>query len=65
MTKLYVKMGGLMEDPDWRWEEIGEADGQTLKEVCDNLASKDFRFTGEYNPQHLTFWGWKLSLSKD
>ena len=64
MTKLYVKCGGLMEDPDWHWEEIGEADGETLREVCDNLAAKDIGFASEYNSTYLTYWGWELSLTK-
>lgn len=65
MTKLYVRAGGLMEDPEFHWEEMGEAEGTTLKEVCDNLAAKDPGFAAEYNPEYLTYWGWRLSLTKE
>lgn len=64
MPKIYVKVGGLMEDPIYHWELLGEADGNTLREACDNLAKKDWRFALEYDPKTLTYWAWELSLTK-
>ena len=48
--KLYCLQGGLMEDPNWRWEYIGEAEGETLMEVADNYALKNLEFAEYYNP---------------
>lgn len=65
MTALYCKMGGLMEDPGFHWEKIGEADGDTLKEVADTLALEDAEFARHYNQERLTYWGWRLSLNHE
>lgn len=59
---LWVKAGGIMEDPEFHWDQIGKAEGSTLKEVCDNLAAKTPSFAQYYDPDTLTYWGWKLSL---
>lgn len=62
MTVLYCRQGGLMGDPAFHWEKIGEADGSSLKEVADALALKDPEFARCYNPERITFWGWQLSI---
>lgn len=62
MPILLCQEGGLMEDPDFHWEEIGEAEGTTTKEVADNLAKKDKFFAQYYDSKNLTFWGWKLKI---
>lgn len=65
MRTLYVKQGGLMEDPEWHWEVAGEGEGETLKEVADDLARRDPGFRGLYDPEQLTMWGWRLALEPD
>lgn len=62
MKTLYCKQGGMMEDPDWHWEVIGQAEGETLKEVADNYAKTDAEFKKFYEPQSITMYGWKLSI---
>lgn len=52
-----------MEDPIFHWEVVGEASGNTLKEVADNVSAKDPEFAKYYDPNTLTFWGWQLSLN--
>lgn len=63
--KIWVKQGGLMEDPDWHWEPVGEAEGNTLQEACNNLAAQNAGFAKYYNPETLSFWGWQLKLESD
>lgn len=62
---IYCLQGGLMEDPKWHWEKIGEANGDTLKECCDNLAKNDAEFAKYYNPNTLGYWGWELGFKED
>jgi hypothetical protein len=63
MKIVMCKQGGLMEDPEWHWEQIGEGEGETLEEVCDNIASKDPSFAAHYSKKHgISFWGWELAL---
>jgi hypothetical protein len=37
MRTVYIKCGGLMEDPEWHWEVFGEGEGETLDEVMDDI----------------------------
>ena len=62
MTILMCEEGGLMEDPNLHWEQIGEAEGSTTQEVADNLAKKDEGFAGNYDPESVTLWGWRLKI---
>jgi len=62
MTILMCEKGGLMEDPAFHWEKIGEAEGSTVKEVADNLAKKDKDFAKYYDPKTVTYWGWELKI---
>lgn len=65
MAIIMCRQGGLMEDPAFHWEQIGEAEGTTLREACDNLAKKDPEFAKYYNPETISYWGWKLALFID
>lgn len=56
------ELGGLMEDPDFHWEIIGKAEGDTVKEVADNLTKKDINFAKYYNPKTVTYFGWRLKI---
>ena len=62
MTILICEEDGLMEDPNFHWEKIGEADGSTAKEVADNLAKKDEGFAGNYDPESVIFWRCRLKI---
>ena len=48
---LFCEEGGIMEDPEFHWEVIGKAEGNTTKEVADNLAAKDKDFAKYYDPE--------------
>lgn len=52
-----------MGDANFHWEPIGEANGETTKEVADSLAQKYKRFAKDYDPDTVTYWGWKLSIN--
>lgn len=62
MPILMCELGGLMEDSYFHWEIIGEAEGDTVKEVADNLTKKDINFAKYYNPKTVTYFGWRLKI---
>jgi hypothetical protein len=71
MGKIYCKMGGLMEDPNFHWEYIGSTNGKTPQEVCDNYAKehpefdKDYKITFYKKEKILSYWGWELKVVLD
>jgi hypothetical protein len=63
MKTLFCRKGGLMEDPEFHWESIGEGEGNTTREVADDLAKRDKAFARDYDPTGPSYWGWKLSIN--
>lgn len=63
MRTIYIKCGGLMEDPDWHWEVFGEGNGNTLAEVMEDFLSRNEGYRSCYDPESCTYWGWQLSLT--
>jgi len=53
---IYIKGGGLMEDPNFHWERHGSAPGVDEKDACLNLFKNDKLFDAET----MTYWGWQL-----
>lgn len=68
MAEVWCEMGGLMEDPEFHWEKIGEAPGNSEEEVYQNLAIQDPDFAEHYSPANPavgschSYWGWRLCI---
>jgi hypothetical protein len=50
---IYIKAGGLMEDPNFHWELHGSAAGMDEKDACRNLFKDDKLF----DAKTMTVWG--------
>ncbi len=61
---VYIKCGGLMEDPMFHWEVLGEGEGDTLKEVMADILTREPSLASLYNEEYGTVWGWSLSLTR-
>lgn len=59
--KIYVRTGGLMEDPDFRWTLYGTAIGNTPQEAAIHLFKNDSTFT----TSTMTLWGWQIGYEDD
>ena len=53
---IYIRAGGLMEDPEFHWERHGVSAGETPVEACVNLFKGDKLF----DAKTMTVWGWQL-----
>jgi hypothetical protein len=60
---LWCRQGGLMEDPGWHWEQMGEGRGNTVREVADDFAEHNPKFAEYYDREFLSYWGWTLALN--
>ena len=61
--KIYIRWGGLMEDPIFRWEFHGIGEGHTPEEACDELYKH--RCNDTYDSTSKTDWGMKLGYEDD
>jgi hypothetical protein len=50
---------------DYTAGHMGDARGETLREVCDDLAARKEWFARKYNPLSMKYDGMKLFLSED
>lgn len=53
---IYIRAGGLMEDPEFHWDKYGIGAGNTPKEAAINALKNDKLF----DEKTMTVWGWKL-----
>jgi hypothetical protein len=53
---IYIRTGGLMEDPMFRWQFSGYAAGVDEKDACINHFKNDNLF----DAKTMTVWGWQL-----
>jgi len=58
---LSLRTGGLMEDPEWHYENIRTIEANSLKEAKQKYAdetgiSKD----KSWNAENQTLWGWSI-----
>lgn len=52
--EIYVRTGGLMEDPIFRWTLHGPSQGETPKDAAINL----FKTDSTFSVSTMTLWGW-------
>ena len=57
LVKLFANLVGIEKGGKYQEAYLGEAPGNTLQEVCDNLAKADTQFRFYYNAKELTYWG--------
>ena len=53
---IYVKKGGLMEDPAFHWERQGFAVAKNAKDA----AVWVFRDDTTFDAKRMTLWGWQV-----
>ena len=53
---IYIRAGGLMEDPRFHWERHAIGEGNSPKEAAINALKNDELF----NEQTMTVWGWQI-----
>ena len=58
---IYMRAGGLMEDPEFHWERHGFSAGLDAKEACMNLFKNDNLF----DHKTMTYWGWLLGYENE
>jgi hypothetical protein len=58
---IYIRGGGLMEDPCFHWDRHGIAAGETPADACVNLFKNDKLF----DAKTMTVWGWKLGYENE
>jgi hypothetical protein len=59
--KIYVRVGGLMEDPVFKWIYDGYGEGDNPYEAAENKYKNDKR----YDNLHHTLWGWRIGYEDE
>ena len=58
---IYIKAGGLMEDPDFHWERYGVGVGETPQAACIHCFKDDKLF----DAKSMTIWGWQMGYENE
>jgi len=59
--KFYVRTGGLMEDPVFKWTYWGYGEGDNLEDAC----NKKFADDPDYRSETKTTWGWDIGYEDE
>lgn len=57
---LGLRMGGLMEDPEWHVEIIRTVQADSLKEAKQKWAEETGHVDQLWDPERQTYWGWDV-----
>ena len=59
--KLALKTGGLMEDPEWHYENILVIESDNLYDAKNKYAELTYLVgKPDWNAKQQTYWGWQI-----
>ena len=58
---LGLRMGGLMEDPEWHVEDVRIVEAESLTEAKQKWAEEvGLADKRDWDAEHKTYWGWSV-----